>query len=366
MKLITLNLVYSCIVSHEQKKIFEPLVIVSNALAGGGAEKTMLALHREFVKKGINCYLVALNQSLEIDDMKNIKVLNRFWGDNFKLTVGNFLNFKGFLDEINPRTIIVNCELPELYISLLRKNNRRIICVEHTTIPWHGRRILGLIVRTLLRIRQIEWVTVINGTNHGNSNRKMYYIPNPFVNVIDSRKELNRNCSLVFIGGLKDNKRPDWVIEAGVRNSLPVDVYGDGYLYNALKTKYSNPDLNITFHGFKSNVWDNIHSNSLVVVPSEFEGDGMVVVEAIISGYPVLLAKNKDLLRFRLNEKHYFGTLTELISLINQYKKNNFKDLIVEDNFVENLKKERSIEWIVKAWILLLSTPKPDRPESRV
>jgi hypothetical protein len=339
-----------------ESRNFEPLVIVSNALTGGGAEKTMLALHKEFIKQGIDCNLIALNQSTQVDGIKNIKILNRNWGGSLKTTLLNFLNFRDLITSINPKTIIVNCELPELYVSLLNFYKVRIICVEHTSVPWRKKRFLGAIVRLLLRFRKVEWVTVVNGTKDiwfGKNNPK--YIPNPFIGGENSAKVSNFKPSLVFIGGLKENKRPNWVIEAGVRNNLPVHLYGVGKLKFNLEAKYVNSAQNIHFHGFKSNVWDLIPSNSLVVVPSEFEGDGMVIIESIITGFPLVLAWNKDLIRFGLDDKHYFKTLNELIFLVEKNKENQFKNLIVGDEFIKNLSKQRSLELIVLQWQSLLN-----------
>jgi hypothetical protein len=335
-------------------KNFEPLVIVSNALAGGGAEKTMLAIHQELITKGIDCYLIALNKSIQIENIENIKILSREWGGGIKATLSNFLNFKNLINQINPKTIIVNCELPELYISLLKSYKGRIICVEHTSIPWHKKRILGVFVRLLLKLRKVEWVTVIKGERKIWFNGKAKYIPNPYIGSAYFSKGLDINPSLVFIGGLKENKRPDWVIEAGIKNSIPVNIYGDGKLKFNLESKYSNPLWNIKFHGFKSNVWDLIPNNSLIVIPSEFEGDGMVVIEAIISKYPLLLSWNEDFMRFRLDSKHYFKTLNELEFLVEQNKKNNFRNLVPDDRFIEKLKKQRSLDSIVIDWLSFL------------
>ena len=340
---------------NPQNRNFEPLIIVSNALSGGGAEKTMLTLHKEFIKQGINCNLIALNQSIQVDGIKNINILNRNWGGSFKSTLFNFLNFRGLIKSINPKTIIVNCELPELYVSLLKFYKGRIICVEHTSVPWHNKRFLGAIVRSLLKFKKVEWVTVINGKKDiwfGKNNSK--YIPNPFISRDNSIKVSSFKSSLVFIGGLKENKRPNWVIEAGIKNNLPVHIYGAGKLKLNLETKYSNPSQNIHFHGFKSNVWDLIPSNSLVIVPSEFEGDGMVIMEAIISRFPLALAWNRDLSRFGLDQKHYFKTLNELISLVEQNKENYFGNLIVGDEFTKNLSELRSLKSIVLDWQSLL------------
>ena len=341
--------------SQQRNKIFEPLVIVSNALVGGGAEKTMLALHQEFTVKGIDCHLIALNQSIAVNKMKNIKVLDRFWGDNFKSTINNFLNFRRLLKEINPKSIIVNCELPELYISLLKIKNCRIICVEHTSIPWHKRKGIGIIVRLLLKVKQVEWVTVVKGQNRTWFTRNAQYIPNPYIGPTNILKNSFSKTSLAFIGGLKKNKRPIWVIESGIKNAIPVNVYGEGNLRASLESKFSNSVQNISFHGFKANAWELIPENSLVVIPSKHEGDGMVVVEAIILKFPIALAKNKDLLRFGLEDKHYFKSLNDLIVLINQNKSGNFSKLIANEEFRRNLLKERSLDLVVSHWLLLLN-----------
>ena len=334
---------------------YEPLVIVSNALSGGGAEKSMLALHQEFLKKGIISYLIVLNKTVSVNDMENIKELNRKWKDGVRSTLLNFLDFKNTIAKINPKTVIVNCELPELYISLLKSRKMRVICVEHTSVPWHNMRFIGVCVRLLLKYRKVEWVTVVRGKKEiWVSSSISKYIANPYIGFSNNLKISKAKPSLVFIGGIKKNKRPDWVIEAGIKNNLSVHLYGEGQLIQTLKAKYSNLVHNIEFHGFKSNVWDLIPSNSLVVVPSEFEGDGMVIIEAIISRFPLVLAWNKDLIKFGLEEKHYFRTLNELILIVEQNLENNFKNLVVEDKFVESLNKQRSLELIVSDWVSLL------------
>ena len=334
---------------------YEPLVIVSNALSGGGAEKSMLALHQEFLKKGIISYLIVLNKTVSVNDVENIKELNRKWKDGLRSTLLNFLDFKNTIAKINPKTVIVNCELPELYISLLKSRKMRVICVEHTSVPWHNMRFIGVCVRLLLKYRKVEWVTVVRGKKEiWISSNISKYIANPYIGFSNNLKISEAKPSLVFIGGIKKNKRPDWVIEAGIINNLSVHLYGEGQLIQTLKAKYSNLVHNIEFHGFKSNVWDLIPSNSLVVVPSEFEGDGMVIIEAIISRFPLVLAWNKDLIRFGLEEKHYFKTFNELILIVEQNVKNNFKNLVVADEFVKSLNKQRSLELIVSDWISLL------------
>jgi hypothetical protein len=81
----------------------------------------------------------------------------------------------------------------------------------------------------------------------------------------------------------------------------------------------------------------------------------MVIIESIINRFPLALAWNKDLIRFGLDDKHYFKTLNELIFLVEQNKENNFKSLIVGNEFIKNLSKQRSLEAIVLQWQSLLN-----------
>jgi len=336
---------------------YEPVVIVSNSLSGGGAEKSMAALHHEFLKEGVLSYLVALNRSAPFKETENIVILNRNWKDGIRSTVSNFLDFKNTVKSINPKTIIINCELPELYISLLKSSNKRIICVEHTTYPWHKKRFLGKVVRILLRIRKVQWVTVIKDRQEiwfGKNSIK--YIPNPFLPKSETRKVLQRKPSLVFIGGMKDNKRPEWVIKAGIQNNLAVDLYGDGPLKLTLEKKYKKFSKQVVFHGFQSNLWQKLSANALVVVPSEFEGDGMVVMEAVISGNPITLAENEDLKRFKLGEIHYFKDISALCEIVKKHQKNNFKELKASNSIKNNLESSRSLKKITEEWLELLKT----------
>ena len=330
------------------------IAIVSNATSGGGAEKSMMALHEEFLRAGLESNFVALNKNLPINDVPKVTVLNRRWKSGVRATVNNYFDFKKTIRSIDPQILILNCELPELFGSLINFNGQ-IICVEHTTFPWHKKRNLGKVVRVMLRIKKVRWVTVIK------DNKKIWigknaiaYIPNPYVPVSKTNNLLPQPPSLVFIGGMKKNKRPEWVIEAGIKSDLEVHVYGNGPLKKTLEEKYKNFKNSIKFHGFQLGIWETLPVNALVVIPSKFEGDGMVVMEAILSGNPVALADNQDLKRFQLEEKYYFKDANELYKIINEHKKNNFKELIPSNSFKANLMSARSLNIITEKWLELL------------
>lgn len=335
----------------------EPLVIISNAISGGGAEKTMLSLHKEFINEGINCHLIALNRSESIINIPNVKSLNRTWNDGLISTFTAYFQLKNYLKKIGSKTLIINCELPELYVAFFDTKNKKIICVEHTTKPWRKKIILGVVVRTILKIKKVNWVTVINNNSRiWLGQTQPIYIPNPYIEEPSSIVDINNLPCLVFIGGLKANKHPEWVIQAGIQNKLPVHLYGEGVLKTSLKAKYNNDNHNINFHGYKSNVWGLLPKCALVIVASDFEGDGMVVVEAAIQKFPLLLRNNTDLKRFAFESKHYFNSLDELNLIVKENLLNNFINLIVHSEKSGKLAEERSLKTIVTKWKYFLKS----------
>jgi hypothetical protein len=215
---------------------------------------------------------------------------------------------------------------------------------------------LGFFVRGLLRIKKIEWVTVSQGKNSIWLSKEIpRYIPNPFIEVKGNINQVSSELSLNFIGGLKKNKRPEWVILAGLKNGLDVNLYGTGSLEFYLKKKYAKYRTSILFHGYKENVWELISKNSIVIVPSKFEGDGMVVFEAAILGFPLLLSSNTDLLRFDLQSKHYFKDLDDLDYKISEIIRKGSSIFIVENNKRDELIANRSIKTVVSIWLDMLS-----------
>jgi len=331
------------------------VAIVSNATSGGGAEKSMMALHEEFLRTGLDSNFVALNKNLPIKGVLKVTILNRRWKSGMRSTINNYFDFKKTIRSINPKILILNCELPEMFGSLINFKGQ-IICVEHTTFPWYKKRNLGKIVRLMLRVKEVQWVTVIKGSKKiWFGKNAIAYIPNPYVALSKINKPLSQPPSLTFIGGMKKNKRPEWVIEAGIKSDLKVHIYGDGPLKIILEEKYKNLTKNIKFYGFQVDIWETLSANTLVVVPSEFEGDGMVAMEAILSGSPVALAENEDLKRFQLEGKHYFKDINHLCKIIKKYKKNNFKELIPSDFLISNLSSARSLNIITTKWLELLA-----------
>lgn len=330
------------------------LAIVSNSISGGGAEKSMMAIHKFLIDIGVRSNLIALNLSPDSKTIPFVIELRRKWKSGPISTWTNFLEFRKSIKIINPDLLILNCELPELYGALLRYKGK-IICVEHTSKPWAGKFLLGAITRSILKIKRSEWVTVID------KKRKVWmggvvvaHIPNPYHERLSKNRPTGQESTLTFIGGLKQNKHPEWVIETGLELNLPVQIFGDGVLRSELENKYLKYSSQAKFFGFQSDPWNLVSSKSLVIVPSDYEGDGLVVVEAAISGNPLLLRDNKDLRRFGFNDKHYFKNLEDLILVVKQNFGTRFQNLVVSPSKTNELLVSRSLQKVTNEWLNLI------------
>ena len=332
------------------------LAIVSNSISGGGAEKSMMMLHESLLNSGVKSNLIALNKSTDQKIIPFVIELSRKWRSGPISTWCNFLEFRKSIKVINPDILILNCELPELYGALLIFKGE-LICVEHTTKPWSGKLLLGVIIRLLLKSKKAEWVTVVkNQKKVWIGGAVVAHVPNPYVDRLSKNKATGQESTLTFIGGLKRNKHPEWVIETGLELNLSVQLFGDGILQRQLRDKYNRHASQIRFFGFKPDPWDSISSNSLIIVPSDYEGDGLVVVEAIMSGNPLLLRDNEDLRRFELEDKHYFGDLENLKIMVKQNLNTRFKNLVVSDSKSNEVRLTRSLQRVTDDWINLILT----------
>ena len=79
-----------------------------------------------------------------------------------------------------------------------------------------------------------------------------------------------------------------------------------------------------------------------------------MVVEAAISGNPLLLRDNEDLRRFGFNDKHYFKNLEDLILVVKQNFGTRFQNLVVSPSKTNELLVSRSLQKVTNEWLNLI------------
>jgi glycosyltransferase involved in cell wall biosynthesis len=325
------------------------VMIISNSISGGGAEISMMRLFETLKTFDIDLTLCAINQDgTRAIDESGVTVIGRNWGTGIKGTLGGFRNFRLHLRKINPDIVIVNCELPELYTAFSGKLDMRIITVEHTSRPWEGRRFLGFIVRATLLLRRSRWITVSRDQSRiwpFGSNPT--FIPNSH---FQSERKLELSpVDLVYVGRLNRAKHPEIAAEVAVATSSSIDFFGDGPEIKNLRAKY--PASNIRYRGFVENPWAHISPQSILIVASEFEGDGMIIVEAIANGNPVLLADNSDLRRFGFPAENYFRDFNDLVTKVSLTKTQGHNFLQLDSDTKTSFLAERDPIVVAKQWI---------------
>jgi glycosyltransferase involved in cell wall biosynthesis len=313
----------------------------------------MSLLHNSFRDIGVDSFLLCLNQGepqSQPHDIPGVITLDRGWGEGILGTLKNLVAFRKVLKSLNANIIVGNCELPELYLSLINLKNYKVFCVEHTTYPWFGRRAVGYVVRNILTIKKVSWITV--SSEEGKiwpRSENPQYIPNPIAKPSEVQKE-NNEVRLAFIGRLRPEKRPEWALQVSKVSGIPIDFYGTGPLEDELSEYAKSHEIQAFFHGYRSDVWNQISKNTIVITPSEFEGDGLTVVEAIVRGLPILLADNIDLRRFRLNPQSYSTSSLKMAEKVMEISSKRLDELRPSQFLIEKYRTNRSVETIANKW----------------
>lgn len=115
------------------------------------------------------------------------------------------------------------------------------------------------------------------------------------------KKKNSKNLNFVSVGRLHPMKGYDRLLDTVIclrNNNLLKDVsfkiYGDGPLKDTLKKKIMDNKMNNYFElmGYTDNPYECINGADMFILPSIFEPFGIVIVEAMTLGVPVLATSN--------------------------------------------------------------------------
>lgn len=326
------------------------IMIITNALSGGGAESSMRLINHHLRLSGTDSILLCLNKTPEdVTSVGEIE-LDRKWKSGIFQTFSNYVDFCRAIKDAKPDVIVVNCELPELYAAFIPGKVKKMVCVEHTSNPWAGRKTLGYIVRGILCMRKSIWVTVSkNQKSIWPIGIRATYIPNP-VEVPKLATSRVVPPDFVYVGRLRREKGVESILAAVSDEGKRIDIYGSGDLEEALVAQYSQT---AQFHGFVEEPWKNISPEQVLIVASEYEGDGKVIVEGILARVPILLLDNTDLRRFELPDRNYFTDHDDLRRKLNNCLSNK-EDFRPDNEKSLTLKAERDVTSVVDSWRKIL------------
>lgn len=330
------------------------IMIVTNSLTGGGAERSMNLVSNELTRRGWPIALVPINSSDSdlITPICEVFPLHRQWRGSVFNTLSAIRKFNQVARAWKPDVIILNTDLPELFGALLFRKQLLLI-VEHSNLAWAQRVRFGKIVRKILSLRAGVWIAVSSHLRiwpSGQSPRAV--LQNPLAPSVGSMQKVAATSHLqrlVFLGRLSPEKRPELMLEIGARSGIDVEIIGDGFVKESLQDEVTKKNFKVTFRGYAHDPWSLIQSGDLLIVPSVSEGDGLVVIEGMERGTPLLLSDIPDFHRFGLPEKNYCKNVDAFVARIKEYRE-DLDSLVVPEDITGLILTSRSLEVVGDAW----------------
>ena len=328
-------------------------MIITNSLTGGGAERSMNLVCNELTRRGWSISLVPINAGAPdlVSPVCEVFPLERKWQGGLFNTLGALRNFRKVLKAWRPDIIVLNCDLPEFF-GATSFGSHQLVVLEHASNPWGNRIIFGKAIRRILKLRGTNWVAVSSHlTIWPTAELPSAVLQNPIIPTAEqSSKVVSRKITrLVFIGRLSSEKRPELALEISKQTGIELVLIGDGRLSSYLKETANRFSIKATFLGRVENPWVAIQPGDLLIVPSLFEGDGLVVIEALQHRLPMLLSDIPDFRRFDFPDENYCEGLMGFSSKIQDYLVELPALLITGEN-ANRILNPRSISSVGDAW----------------
>lgn len=283
--------------------------LLSDITHSGGIERVTSNLAQEFLRKEPrinvdivsqfcsgnklwynfeNCKLHYLTQKDFDDKPHSFKRLLKIFANTAR--VRNFFNnhkYDYIISQSFPNTFL-------LYMAGISMKN--VIAVEHVYYGYYNRLVCmvrKIIYRSCLKVIALTHLDKKNYDKELGIN-KCCVIPNPVV--VDKYCKSNLNSKqAIAIGRLQYQKGFDILINIfqKVHIKYPewiVNIYGDGNLKKDLECKIKECGLSgvVNLKGRTTNILQKIQESAFFILPSRFEGFGMVIAEAMTQGVPAI------------------------------------------------------------------------------
>jgi len=331
---------------------YNRVMFVTNSLSGGGAERATNILVNALSDLGNQVSLVAINDGPRdlIEPSCQIFELKRKWQGGLLSVFAAYVKLQRVIWKWKPNYLVLNCDIPE-FLGSLTLGKHRLVAVEHATYPWINRLRLGKLTRKILSARKTKWVAVSRHLKiWGSDSQPDISISNAIaVSTTERSKTSGPIKRLNYVGRLSPEKQPLWVFEIAKQTELPIRIFGDGLLKTQLQDFGSKNGLDTQFEGFVSNPWEFFDESDLLIIPSSFEGDGLVLVEAISNCIPFIANDIPDLRRFNLESQNYALNIEEFSNSITK-NMSSIEKFLPKETTVYEILKDRAPAVVGQKW----------------
>jgi glycosyltransferase involved in cell wall biosynthesis len=288
----------------------------------------MNMLVNELYDRGLCVCLVPINSGAadRIIPKCDVFEIRREWEGGAWNTFLAWVRFVKLVWNWGPTDLVLNCDVTEFFGATSPIHVRNLIVVEHANPAWSTRQAFGRIIRRILALRSAKWVAVSSHLTIWPSKGKPDAVLQNSVEFPANPKVIYQNDSkckierLVFVGRLAEQqKRPSWVLEIAHSLDYPVLFVGEGSMRKELMQNSEENGSKSEFSGFVTDPWSLILKGDLLLFPSAWEGDGLVVLEAMVQDIPFLLTDIPDFRRFNLPEENYCSSIENFKTRIREY-----------------------------------------------
>lgn len=276
----------------------------------GGAENQLLVLAREQIESGLQVHIVYLKGEPELE-LEFIHMGAKVHHDlSFKHPIFQPLVLRKLIGHSKP---IVHAHLPRAeLISLLSPAKFKLVASRHNAEPFFpgAPKFLSNLLSRLVELRSIRMIAISDAV-------KRYLVDRGEIRRVDcievvrygykthysKNERLHRKKSLVrrlgTISRLADQKDIPTMLDAFqiFREGYPeatLSILGAGPLEKDLRELVNKMNLThaVNFAGRSSKIYEFLLNLDAFILTSKYEGFGMVLLEAMDSGIPIIASNN--------------------------------------------------------------------------
>lgn len=318
---------------------------ILNTGSYSGAENVAITIINEMKKKNIDSVYLSLEGSIK-EVLGNQKIE---YYPVVKLSIHNILKA---IKKIKPDIIHAH-DYTASILAAFCFPKAKIICHLHNNSPWILKKCIYSYVFLISTLNYKAILTVSDSIEKeyifsNYIKKKIKCIGNPIdISLIKEKAneyEINERYDLIFLGRLTAPKNPELLLNifesvCNKNMNIRIAVVGEGDQFEVFRNKViaRNLDENVRMYGFVKNPYPILKSSKILCLPSKWEGFGLVAIEALSLGVPVVCSGVGGLSSF-INEKNGKICNFDLKEYVNEISK-----LCADDKYYK-IKSKEAIE----------------------
>jgi len=293
------------------------ILFIIHSVSYCGAERVLALIANELCERGNDVYILTDPNDVKYPLKAEITILDAYLNSRkyaVNSTIGKikrqiayncgfYKTLRKYVEEINPDHVVSFMGF-FIWQLLPFRHKYRITISEHSAMDRSINRMRNFEKQKLAERFYCQTVLTQADKDYLGSKRSNVVVMNnplSFEPISEERyeKSFDRRHNILFCGSLDryrikglDNMIRAFALATYRCPDLKLDIAGNGGEESMGKMRQLATDLRVAdavnFLGFKEDVAAEMESHSMLVVPSRSEGFGMVVIEAMASGCPVI------------------------------------------------------------------------------